>query len=108
MHMRMPKIWFHDNEGHDDPLLTFTFLAVLVILFKLLFAGATLTIGKWLAWTIASADATVIGAAWGPTLLAYVSYKYVKFNYHPDYLRMKADINGDGKLEDVNVEKKDS
>ena len=104
---KLPSIWFKDNEGHDDPLLTFSFLAVLVILFKLLFAGAVLTIGKWLVWTVGGADAATITACWTPTLVAYVTNKYVKYNYHPDYIKMKKDIDGDGDEEEIIVDKND-
>lgn len=102
--MKIPNIWFHDKDGKIDPLLTFTFFAVMVILFKLLFAGATLTISHF-TWTVTAPDATVIGAAWSPTLVAYVANKYVNYNYHPDYVAMKKDLDGDGKDEEVLVKK---
>ncbi len=100
--MDMRSLWFKDKDGKPDPVLTFAFLSVVVVLAKMLFAGATVKLfGGAFLWTITSPDATTIAAAWIPTLGAYVSNKYVNYNYHPDYVRMKKDIDGDGDEEEV-------
>lgn len=101
--MDMRSIWFKDKDGRPDPVLSFTFFAVFTILFKLLFAGAHIVVGKWLDFTVMGPDASVIGAAWMPTLGAYVMNKYVNYNYHPDYIKMKKDVDGDGDEEEVMV-----
>lgn len=102
---RAPSIWFHDRDGKIDPILTFAFFAVIVILFKLLFAGASVDFGPHFKFAVTAPDATVIAAAWAPTLGAYVTNKYVNYQYHPDYIKMKKDIDGDGDEEEIIVKK---
>ena len=97
--------WMKNTDGKPDAVLTFASFAMLVVLLKLLFAGAELNWPPHFSFKILSIDAASIGAILLPTLGAYVSNKYVNFNYHPDYIAMKKDIDGDGKPEDVLVKK---
>ncbi len=99
------RLWLKDKDGKPDAVLTFATLSVAVVLIKLLFAGAVFTIGKWLTFTVVGPDAGTIGAVFLPTLGAYVSNRYVNYNYHPDYVKMKKDIDGDGDEEEVLVPK---
>lgn len=102
--MKMP--WLKDRDGNPDPVLTFATFAVGVVLFKLIFNGASLSWPPHFTFVIGGVDATVIGAILLPTLGAYVSNKYVAYNFHPDYIKMKKDIDGDGKEEDIMVDPK--
>jgi len=102
--MQMP--WLKDRDGKQDPILTFATLAVSTVLFKLIFQGATLNWPPHFSFTIAGIDATTIGAILLPTLGAYVSNKYVAYNFHPDYIRLKKDIDGDGDEEEIMVDPK--
>lgn len=102
--MQMP--WLKDRDGKQDPILTFATLSVSVVLFKLIFQGASLAWPPHFTFVVNGIDATVIGAILLPTLGAYVSNKYVAYNYHPDYVKMKVDVNGDGIQEDVIVDPK--
>ena len=87
-------IWIKGSDGRPDAVLSFATAAVAVILFKILFAGLTITLGR-LVFAITAPDATTIGTVFTPTLLAYVSNKYVSLNYHPDYIKMRQDaMNG--------------
>lgn len=101
------RIWLNNPDGKPDAVLTFSAVAFATVIFKLLFAGLALPASWKIGWTVQPIDATTIGAILLPTLGAYVSNKYVNLNYHPDYLKMKADIDGDGQAEDVFVEKKE-
>ncbi len=103
--MKMPVLWLRNPEGKPDAVLTFATAAVVVVLGKLLFAGADLSWAPHFTFKIQAIDATAIAAVFLPTLGAYVSNKYVNLNYHPDYIKMKKDIDGDGKEEEVLVPK---
>jgi hypothetical protein len=85
--------WLRDRDGNQDPVLTFALLAMVTVIFKVLFAGATLKVGNWLNFSISPIDAATIGALFLPTLGAYVSNRYVAYNYHPDYLKMRRENN---------------
>lgn len=100
--MRMP--WLKNTDGKPDAVLTFATFAIATVLFKMFFAGADLSWAPHFKWVVQTVDAASIGAILLPTLGAYVSNKYVNFNYHPEYVRMKKDINADGKEEDIIVE----
>jgi hypothetical protein len=95
-------LWFRDADGNPDAVLTFSLLAVVTVLFKILFAGAVVTLPHF-TFTIVAPDAASIGAVLLPTLGAYVSNKYVHFNYHPTYKKMMIDTDGDGVKEEVQV-----
>ena len=97
--------WLKDKDGRQDPIITFATFSVAAVLFKLIFQGAVFSWPPHFVFTVAGIDAATIGALFLPTLGAYVSSKYVNYNYHPDYIKMKKDIDGDGKEEDVLVEK---
>jgi hypothetical protein len=99
--MKMP--WFKDRDGIQDPILTFATLSISVILFKMLFHGVVISWPPHFVFTVSSLDASAIGAILLPTLGAYVSNKYVVYNFHPDYVQMKKDIDGDGKEETIMV-----
>jgi hypothetical protein len=79
--------WFRDADGRQDSVLTFSFFSVWTILLKTFFAGASI-VTPIFKFTVVAPDATVIGAILVPTLGAYVSNKYVKFNYHPFYKKL--------------------
>ena len=100
------RIWLLNPDGKQDAVLTFSAVAFATVIFKLLFVGLALPASWKIGWVVQPIDATTIGAILLPTLGAYVSNKYVNLNYHPDYIKMKADIDGDGKPEEVLVEKK--
>lgn len=101
--MKMP--WIKNTDGKPDAVLTFATLSISVVLIKLLFSGASLTWPPHFSWVLQTIDAGSIGAILLPTLGAYVSNRYVNLNFHPDYVKMRKDIDGDGKDEDVFVQK---
>ena len=103
--MKMP--WIKNTDGRPDAVLTFALFSVATVLMKMLFAGLTIKYKEFFTYTVMAPDAATIGAVFLPTLGAYVSNKYVNLNFHPDYLRMKKDIDGDGKEEEVFVPKTD-
>jgi hypothetical protein len=96
--------WIKNTDGRPDAVLTFASAAVFVVLARLTFAGLEINLGN-IKWVIQTIDGTTIGAVLLPTLGAYVSNKYVNLNFHPDYIRMKKDIDGDGKEDDILVPK---
>lgn len=101
------RIWLNSPDGKPDAVLTFSAVAFATVIFKLLFAGLSLPVSWKIGWTVQPIDATTIGAILSPTLLAYVSNKYVNLNYHPEYIKMKRDIDGDGHEEEILVKKKE-
>jgi len=93
-HNDFKTIWIRGSDGRPDAVLTFALASIIVILFKILFAGLTITLGS-LVFAITAPDATTIGTVFTPMLAAYVSNKYVNLNFHPDYIKMRKD-NEDG------------
>lgn len=101
----IPFPWIRNTDGKPDAVLTFALAGFTVILAKFLFAGLHVVWGAHVDFTVVAPTSGEIAAVLLPTLGSYVSNKYVNLNFHPDYLKMRKDIDGDGKEEDVLVPK---
>lgn len=80
----MKMLWIKNTNGRPDAVLTFALVSMVIVFFKLMFAGVEFSFDgfKWIVQTI---DAATIGAILVPTLGAYVSNKYVNLQYNPEY-----------------------
>lgn len=87
--MNVAWIWIKNSEGKPDAMLSFSLIAFLVVIFKVLFGGTTWLIG---AQTIAitPTDPGMVTALLGPTLFAYVARRFTG---------AKFDTDGDGILD---------
>jgi hypothetical protein len=103
----LPKIrWIKSGDGHEDPVLTMAWIGFIVIIFRV--AVNELTIKLWgQTLTFAKIDPIVIAAVLGPTLGAYVANHYNNMKNSPFYQKLRKDIDGDGKEEEVYIEKQE-
>jgi hypothetical protein len=95
----MFTLWIKNTDGKPDAVLTFALMSVVTVLFKLLLAGLVVSYKTYFTWTITVPDAATIGAVFLPTLGAYVSNKYVTYNYHPDNVARRLAGEGDNKID---------
>lgn len=86
-HMNMKWIWIENSEGRRDTMLTFSTLALTVVVIKVLFGGIAFKFGGE-SYTMLPIDAATIGALLTPTLTAYVARRYTDKKF--------VDANGDG------------
>ena len=94
--------WLKSGDGHEDPVLTMVWIGFLVIVFRVSVSDLTINV---LHQTLAfkAIDPLVIGAFFAPLLTAFVANHYNNMKNNPFYYKMRKDIDGDGKEEDVIV-----
>jgi hypothetical protein len=85
-------LWIKNTDGKKDAVLTMTFMGFLVVLVKVLFAGAVFDLGVRTV-SVGTIDAAAIAAILTPTLGAYVMRKYTDQKYAP------MDTNHNGKID---------
>ncbi len=76
------NIWLKNSEGKADAVLTLAVISVLFVLFKLLLAGVTITIGSKIVNLGVTPTADVIGSLLAPTLGAYVARRLTDAKYN--------------------------
>lgn len=84
-------LWITNTEGKKDAVLTMTLVGFLVVLVKVLFAGAVFDLGVRTV-SVGTIDAATIAAILTPTLGAYVMRKYTDQKY-------AVDSNHNGKID---------
>jgi len=67
--------WVRNTDGNEDAVLTMTLIGFVVVVLKVLAAGASFTVAGH-SVAIGTIDAATIGALLTPTLGAYVAKKY--------------------------------
>ena len=96
--------WFKNGDGQEDAVLSMAWLGFLVIIFRVLMSGLEIKVyGQMLKFS--PVDAGLVAAILTPTLGAYVAHHYSALKNNPFYLKMKKDIDGDGKEEEVSVDR---
>lgn len=96
------KRWFKNGDGKEDAVLTMAWLGFLVIVFRILVSGLKISVwGQNLEFS--TIDAGTIAAVLTPTLGAYVAHQYNALKNNPFYIKAKADLDGDGKEEEVEI-----
>lgn len=94
--------WFKNGDGKEDAVLTMAWLGFLVIVFRILVSGLKIHVwGQNLEFS--TIDAGTIAAVLTPTLGAYVAHQYNALKNNPFYIKAKADIDGDGKDEEIEI-----
>ena len=94
--------WFKNGDGQEDAVLTMAWVGFLVVVFRVLVSGLEIHIWKQ-DLKFSTIDAGTIASILTPTLGAYVAHQYNSMKNNPYYIKMKKDIDGDGKEEDVVV-----
>ncbi len=95
--------WVKSGDGHEDPVLTMLWLGFIVIIFRVIVSDLTIKVfGQSLSFK--PLDPLIIGAFFAPLLTAFVANHYNNMKNNPFYVKMRKDIDGDGKEEDVLVE----
>ena len=94
--MDMSWLLAKNSSGQPDTMLTFSWVAFVVVLFKVIFGGMSFKLGQQNI-AIAVIDPATIGALLTPTLGAYVIRRYTD--------RKFIDANNNG-INDADEEKK--
>lgn len=103
----LPNVrWIKSGDGHEDPVLTMTWIAFIIIIFRVAVNDLTITIWHQ-TLSFKTIDPLVIGAVFGTLLTAFVTNHYNNLKNNPFYVKMRKDIDGDGKEEDILVPKDD-
>jgi len=84
--MNIGWVWVKNAEGKADTMLSFSVVAFVVIIFKVLFGGTKWVVGAQ-AFDVIPIDPGMVGALLVPTLSAYVARRYTD---------KKFDTDGDG------------
>ena len=94
--------WVKSGDGHPDPVLTMAWIGFIVVIFRVAVNDLTITVLHQ-TLTFKNIDPLVIGAVLAPTLGAYVTNHYNNMKNNPFYVKMRKDIDGDGKEEEILV-----
>lgn len=84
--MNMKWLWIENSDGVKDTMLTFSVVAMTLVVTKVLFGGIGFVIAGQ-TYTLTPIDPATIGALLTPTLTAYVARRYTD---------KKFDTDGDG------------
>lgn len=84
--MNVSWVWIKNAEGKPDTMLSFSVVAFVVIIFKVLFGGTVWMLGKQ-TFTVIPIDPGMVAALLVPTLGSYVARRYTD---------KKFDTDGDG------------
>ena len=68
--------WIKNEKGVKSATLTFATLAVVVVLFKFVLSGLTVSVTDKLSTDFGTLDAALVGAILAPTLSAYVMRRH--------------------------------
>lgn len=69
-------MWVRNTDGEKDAVLTMALIGFIVIVAKVLLAGAIFTFGENKSFQFGTIDAATIAAVLVPTLGAYISRRY--------------------------------
>jgi hypothetical protein len=72
---RGSKMFITDTSGSKSLTATLAYVSFFVVMIKVLFSGASITVGSW-AYEFGTIDALVIGAIFAPILGSYTARRW--------------------------------